>query len=748
MGFCDYLYGEGFATSNPSKLVQTSWIDPNALRNYLRKSLPSTDVVRVIAHQFTTHKSTRVHQLKYLDNQIPTCRPVQKFPTGYILDFSDSIWDEPLAAANGCIDNLLKDVDIESSLGSSSQGDSRAQVTFKPGANSVECYQVRADCGSIYFCDLLDRNLINVVRYNLETVSREILLEAQRETQRKDGSGDTGLLALIHVRLKTVAAGAAPVKYYFLKQKPNGPSGGHTHFVACSGWTTLFRNGHCTCALPIDVEHGYLDLELKGKCKATAPIDSCSNDTTPCSNVIHPHTVYAHVVNEMSVESPIVKHKCLSANQLYLNDKGKEARYYHRWQEFPDKGVVIFVCYTSMLALLYDAGVDSFEDDTTFKRLRDLNEWKLVICYKVLQRNHHLSRLQVFEGLKRTTSLRVSTPARDNIQQSPSSTSIVRQRTPSSGSLTLYAAQILGASWSLLKTNQPKYSGIYTEDPAEFATCFVKLCSVHVLCGIKDFRGMVSDADFWCLQNFQHLKSHDAGVEFTQFVADLGIKKISGMHVWRNRATVINLPLVDGMEGSRKLDYKTVLRNNSRASSAARKVREAHEQEDQVIELQAKLDASRAMRKESMAMEKELQAELKAAKSNKMTQRKSTKPVVVSSLSSGRVKTTQVHTDAGDKCTLLASEPNINDGFATASTAPGESIIDFTAPTGITMDISLSPDVIPDASLPANTTEFDEFLSKICAGVTQSSSALPRFPFPIGSSTCSSRFPIVSHVQL
>ncbi|KAK7061184.1 hypothetical protein R3P38DRAFT_3166159 [Favolaschia claudopus] len=89
------------------------------------------------------------------------------------------------------------------------------------------------------------------------------------------------------------------------------------------------------------------------------------------------------------------------------------------------------------------------------------------------------------------------------------------------------------------------------------------------------------------------------------------------------------------------------------------------------------------MHKESMAMEKELQAELKAAKRNKMTQRKSTKPVVVSSLSSGRVKTTQVHTDAGDK----SSEPNINDGFATASTAPGESTIDFTAPTGITMDI-------------------------------------------------------------
>ncbi|KAK7019001.1 hypothetical protein R3P38DRAFT_2783782 [Favolaschia claudopus] len=320
MGFCDHLYGDGFAASNPSKLVQTSWIDPDALQNYLRKILLPTDVVHVITHQFTTHKSTRVHQLKYLNNQIPTCWPVQKIPTGYILDFSDSIWDEPLAAANGCIDNLLKDV-----------------------------HPCAAKDSSSWCC--------------------------------------TG--------------------HYFLKQKPN------------------------------------------------------------------PGTIW------------------------------------------------------------WNSGV-------------------------------------------------------------------------------------------LLNTNNTQ--------------------------------------------------------------------------------------------------YHRLVRNNSRASSAARK-------EDQVIELQAKLDTSRAMHKESMAMEKELQAELKAAQSNKMTQRKSTKPVVVSSRSSGRVKTTQVHTDAGDKCTLLASEPNINDGFATASTAPGESIIDFTAPTGITMDISLSPDAIPDASRPANTPKFDEFLSKICAGVTQSSSALPHFGY-------------------
>ncbi|KAK7058088.1 hypothetical protein R3P38DRAFT_3547484 [Favolaschia claudopus] len=206
--------------TDPTELhdSDTRWLDPDI-----------SSQVRVITHQFTTHKSTRVHRLEYLDNQIPTCWPVQKIPTGYILDFSDSIWDESLAAANGRIDNLLKDVDIESWLGGSGRGDSRAQVTFEPEADPVECYRVRADCGGIYFCDLLDRKLINVVRYDLETDSRETLLEAQRETRRKDGSGDTGPLAL------------------FMKLLP-----------------------------------------------------------------------YAHVVNGTSVESPIVKHKCLSKRTYFV----------------------------------------------------------------------------------------------------------------------------------------------------------------------------------------------------------------------------------------------------------------------------------------------------------------------------------------------------------------------------------------------------------------------------------------------
>ncbi|KAK6969467.1 hypothetical protein R3P38DRAFT_3298357 [Favolaschia claudopus] len=488
MGFCDHLYGDGFATSNPSKLVQTSWIDPDALWNYLRKN-------PMELHNSDTQwlDPGILSQLRYLDNQIPTRWPVPKIPTGYIVDFSDSIWNEPLAAANGCIDNLLKDVDIESWLSSSGQG----------------------------------------------------------------------------------------------------------------------------------------------------------------------------------------------VNQLYLKDKGKEAKYYHCWQEFPDNGVAIFACYTSMLALLDDAGVEPFDDDTTFKRLRDLNKWKLVMFYKVLQRREpprstvtlvstpgalHLALIlaQVYINRETTDALEWIFDTLRELKRQVTGKDLRFKCFVQDGNLLVMivdieAAQILGTSRSLLNTNQPKYSGIYTEDLAEFATYFVKLCSVHVLCGIKDFRGM-------------HLKSHDAGVEFTQFVAGLGIKKISDSWGHKLSSQYITKCMIKSQSN--------ILPHHWDRTTGGR-----YGREDQVIELQAKLNASRAMRKKSMAMEKELQAELKAAKSNKMTQHKSTKPVVVSSRSSGRVKTTQVHTDASDK----SSEPNINDGFATASTAPGESIIDFTAPTGITMDISLSP---------------------------------------------------------
>lgn len=77
------------------------------------------------------------------------------------------------------------------------------------------------------------------------------------------------------------------------------------------------------------------------------------------------------------------------AYQLYRDDLDKpfHERYIHRFQNTSDGGLIIFTCFTELLALLDDSGVKAFEDDTTFKRIEgDLNEWEVVIFYNAVER--------------------------------------------------------------------------------------------------------------------------------------------------------------------------------------------------------------------------------------------------------------------------------------------------------------------------------------------------------------------------
>ena len=66
------------------------------------------------------------------------------------------------------------------------------------------------------------------------------------------------------------------------------------------------------------------------------------------------------------------------AYQLFLDDRDKPitdpTKYYHRWHNTDDGGVIVFTCLVALLRLLDDDGVKSFEDDTAFKRLVELNE--------------------------------------------------------------------------------------------------------------------------------------------------------------------------------------------------------------------------------------------------------------------------------------------------------------------------------------------------------------------------------------
>ncbi|KAJ7816650.1 hypothetical protein B0H13DRAFT_1663254 [Mycena leptocephala] len=98
------------------------------------------------------------------------------------------------------------------------------------------------------------------------------------------------------------------------------------------------------------------------------------------------------------------------------------------------------------------------------------------------------------------------------------------------------AAQVLGAVRSIMKTNDPEYSGIPKDTPAsEAATYFVKLCFRHSKEAIHDFKGMVSATQHARLMDFMYIDSKEKLAEFSKFVQDLGVKKIHGMYWWAHK---------------------------------------------------------------------------------------------------------------------------------------------------------------------------------------------------------------------
>lgn len=62
-------------------------------------------------------------------------------------------------------------------------------------------------------------------------------------------------------------------------------------------------------------------------------------------------------------------------------------RYIHGFITNPDGSICIVTCVPFLLKLMDDPGVESFEDDTTFKRVKgEMNEWELAIFVSCVQR--------------------------------------------------------------------------------------------------------------------------------------------------------------------------------------------------------------------------------------------------------------------------------------------------------------------------------------------------------------------------
>ncbi|KAJ6549308.1 hypothetical protein DFH09DRAFT_1502776 [Mycena vulgaris] len=398
--------------------------------------------------------------------------------------------------------------------------------------------------------------------------------------------------------------------------------------------------------------------------------------------------------------------------QLYMDDRKKPLadRYIHCCKTTPEGDLLIVTGVPFLIGLLDDPGVNSFEDDATFKRVEgDLNEWELAIYLKAVQRAATVVRAYVTRSTADYFEILFDEVQRIKFDITGSFLRLkafVKDSNLLAMLADMEAAQVHGAARSAMKHNDPEYSGIPNDTPpAVAATSFVKICFRHTLEAIHDFESLVTPDQYARLKDFLYITSKEELAEFDQFVRGLGIKKIQdwwshkemsdwiipclvksqslipaddweatpattntgeSQHAWTNSLTGIKLTPVEAIESAWKPDetvareiqanmntgivannqndaYHRTGRNLQRSSKAAQKARDSHELTDLSKGITAEIADLKEIRRRSSAKEKALREQLKAAKPAKRgstsTAGRGSRSVIVSTSSTGRVKT-------------------------------------------------------------------------------------------------------------
>ncbi|KAJ6556693.1 hypothetical protein B0H10DRAFT_2241174 [Mycena sp. CBHHK59/15] len=466
---------------------------------------------------------------------------------------------------------------------------------------------------------------------------------------------------------------------------------------------------------------------------------------------------YAPALHNQRVKQDIVRAKKL---EMYPNGLGVDAirpmfyeelrkplpeRYIHGYIE-TDKGELIIVTFVPyLLKLLDDPGVTSFDGDTTFKGIEgEVNEWELTIFAKVVQRAVSVVRTYItgastdfferlYDELQRVKLMVTGKP-------------LGLKKFVEGGNLLVMnvdmdVKQIIGACRSILKYNNPAYSGIpMNTRPQDIAADFIKICWRHGKEPVHDFRALVSAEDFGCLMDFVYLESVEKLEAYTSFVYGLKIPQITNwwkhkeisdfiipcliksqsrlsaevwdstpsttntneaQHHWTNSLTGIKLSPVEALEIRRKVDQNVadqikmsletgilsnpnneishrLARNSQRQSAVARKSHESREVADLTKQLQLQIDAEAEKRRASNSATKALKEQIKAAKGATGGRGKAGN---LSASSSGRVKTRR--TRAGPSTT---SVPMQAEDAPAVETSPMQSSAPF--PLALTASIT------------------------------------------------------------
>ncbi|KAJ7094972.1 hypothetical protein C8R44DRAFT_989559 [Mycena epipterygia] len=687
-----------------------------------------------------TQNVRNVQRIEYI-SEFASIYPIHRDSTVIVVDLSDPKFILPNPKTGECytLDHLISDADNDSwnNLGSGT-GSFTALVTFGPDEVDIKCRRARYKFRGAFACELIDSTLLDVVRYDLDPASRDTVLSAQADTRWNDGVTPEQNVAIFKAIIRdakcfAVDSNGQPCRGApMMKAKPQGQSRGHQYFICCSGWTTKFKENHRTLTIP-----DYVDENLLVASMADRPLsDTRDKDTKPSAGPVGatvskvdnaPSTKlildgktpgeYSAALTSKRVKRHLV-HQVKAARypnglgvtgvfHLYLNNLTKPLpeRYIHGYITTPDGGICILTCVPFLLKLLDDPGVIAFDDDATYKRVEgEMNQWELSIFVKMVLRAASVARAyinrasadffeQVFDEVQRVKLMVTGKP-------------IPLKRFVRGGNLLVMnadmdGAQAIGICRSVMKHNDPEYSGIPNNTPPEkIAPYFIKICWRHSKEPVHDLKSLVSAPDHARLLDFVYIDSKETLDKFSAFVANLGIKKIQdwwahkemnpwiipclvksqslipadiwdstpsttntneAQHHWTNVQTGIKLTPVEAIESAHEVDQRTadeiqtsmqtgiftnphnevanrMGRSVQRQSAIAKKTRESRAQGEAEKLITEEMAELLQARRESSARTKELKVQLKLVKGKSGRGKSSASSTTISASSSGRVK--------------------------------------------------------------------------------------------------------------
>ncbi|KAL0057565.1 hypothetical protein AAF712_015787 [Marasmius tenuissimus] len=450
---------------------------------------------------------------------------------------------------------------------------------------------------------------------------------------------------------------------------------------------------------------------------------------------LHNSRVKAGTIQEMKAQKYTARMGLPGIYDLFLKDQAlpnADDIYIHQYINIPSSdgitGVIIFTCVPSLICLIHE--VSYFEADVTSKRISSaVDEWKLVINPKGLQHAITLAHRYVNRGYRAFYKQLYDT-LQDVVQ------SLTKR--PLRGDMEV--THIQGLADSFFPTNDPSFSGINVATPNKLIPYIFRLCGVHGIRAVLDFKGLVTLAEFSRLMAFLEIQSTTELQDFREFIKGLKVKKITalskmlpehlesiarntniteGQHAWTNRQTGTQLSPVEALESARKVDFKVAseveitcrngsLQNTQNKRSALRdktakseKALEKANASHATSTLQQQIDKEKDARRESLAREKALKDQLTGLKpgatGNSTKHAKTHKAKTAESSSSGRVQSSNYSRS-------LSSTPQSPTHLSTAFLPGAQADVDMFCPFPSSQNTTILRDHVENIPAPLAST--------------------------------------------